>query len=347
MNENSVWQGFAKALGAENRDYPVIRGASGLDHKLLSLSVDEPGKRLILISAESDPRIAAMMNIDIQSAMPDMKILVARPITLDLGVAANKLVGLLGATEFPVKQLRSEFEEFGRLPKEQSNALMSKYFSNSLAGLDLIIKNAAVPILPQILSVISQAAYIDWKSLFDSLNTEDDNKIFSLAPLINLDIMGMDREHGICPIPLYEFGGDDWELFSSGTDITAIRERLEELNILQYFFPAPDQVALGLVDRGLKTVAAVEGAAELAPQLGHPFGHAELIGRDVKFKDVIGDLESRGFLVEGEIGMEVTPEGSTARASVKFRPREGIVTKLLNRFNVNLSASVSPKDFIR
>jgi hypothetical protein len=53
-----------------------------------------------------------------------------------------------------------------------------------------------------------------------------------------------------------------------------------------------------------------------------------------------------GLLVEGEMGLEITENGTKARTIVKFRPREGFVSKLIQRFAVNANVNISPKDFI-
>jgi hypothetical protein len=66
-----VWDVFGRALGAEPRDNPSIRGASGLDHAVEAISVDDKNRRVIIFAAEPNPRIAALMQVDIQATMPD------------------------------------------------------------------------------------------------------------------------------------------------------------------------------------------------------------------------------------------------------------------------------------
>jgi hypothetical protein len=57
---------------------------------------------------------------------------------------------------------------------------------------------------------------------------------------------------------------------------------------------------------------------------------------------VIDELKSRGYAVEGEIGYELGPNGLTRRANVKFKPSEGIISKVANRssLNINLNADL-------
>ena len=65
-----LWRSFARALGAEPREHRTIRGATGLDHEVESIAVDDKNKRVILVSSEHHPRIAALMQHDVQSTFP-------------------------------------------------------------------------------------------------------------------------------------------------------------------------------------------------------------------------------------------------------------------------------------
>jgi hypothetical protein len=51
-----------------------------------------------------------------------------------------------------------------------------------------------------------------------------------------------------------------------------------------------------------------------------------------------------GYIVEGEHGWEVSPAGRTSRMAIKYRPREGVITKIINRFTINANVSINPKD---
>lgn len=54
---------------------------------------------------------------------------------------------------------------------------------------------------------------------------------------------------GLCPLPLYEFTDEELELLFFKPDVDATRAILTRHEIQQYFFPPPDQVVLGLIDR--------------------------------------------------------------------------------------------------
>jgi hypothetical protein len=207
--------------------------------------------------------------------------------------------------------------------------------------------NVKLPPLNQILSVIQQAAMLDWGSLLTAMQENSGRRpALSLTSVLNVDSMAIDRMHGVCPIPLYEFTEQDWEMLLSGARLDDLEERLKTLGIYQYFFPAPDQVALGLVDRDPTpaTIDTISAGIELTPSLGHPLGATELVRGPAGVRDVVEQLQDLGLLVEGEFGLEVTEAGTLARSTVRFRPREGVLSKLLQRLKVNVS--ISSKDFL-
>jgi hypothetical protein len=43
------------------------------------------------------------------------------------------------------------------------------------------------------------------------------------------------------------------------------------------------------------------------------------------------------LIVEGEMTVELGPEGRRVRETVRFKPREGVLSKVLNRISVSLS----------
>ena len=96
QHSKAVWAAFGRALGADPRDHLTIRRVSRLDHAVEGISVDDKGGRVIIIAAESSPRIAALMQIDVEATMPDAKVLVARPVVFDLPAIARGLVKRLG-----------------------------------------------------------------------------------------------------------------------------------------------------------------------------------------------------------------------------------------------------------
>lgn len=128
--------------------------------------------------------------------------------------------------------------------------------------------------------------------------------------------------------------------------VDEIQQRLRELNIYQYFYPAPDQVVLGVADKGLTVREDIIQAINDCQILGHPLGDTEIVPAITQLPDLIDALSERGYLAEGEHGVEVSPAGQTTRMLLKYRPREGLISKLINRITVNANVSASIKDLL-
>jgi hypothetical protein len=340
-----MWAAFGRALGAEPRDHSIIRGASGLDHSVEGISVDERRGRIIIISGELNGRIAAMMQSDIQAKLPDLRVLVARPIAFDIGALARAIAQEMGVTEIDFGNMKRALEKAKAAGREKED--VQGPLGNVLGPIFTAFKNAKLDRLNQILSAVQQITFLDWEDIHHSVargKPPGENLVISLKNLLTHDTMAVDRNSGVCPIPLYELTGEDWDLLLSGSRVDDIMERLRALGIYQYFFPPADHIALGALDRSLSDRSGVVASAlELAPQMGHPLGAPEIVSGSIRLPEILDDLQSRGLIAEGEVGLEITPTGAMARATVKFRPREGFISKLLARLNVNLSAS--PKDF--
>jgi len=128
---------------------------------------------------------------------------------------------------------------------------------------------------------------------------------------------------------------EDLDTFLDHQNLDAAREVLRRLGVHQFFFPPPDQLLLGTIDRSA-TISGSEQPSDIAQHLGHPAGRMELVPTDTPLTDLIDALKDRRLLVEGEVSVELTEEGASQRASVRFSPREGIVSKIVNRISVNL-----------
>ena len=111
---------------------------------------------------------------------------------------------------------------------------------------------------------------------------------------------------------------------------------MQRLQLFQYFFPSPDQLALGLIDRGGLPPSRVLDYLEAAPQLGHPFGPVE-ITPESSLPRMVEALKTLDLVIEGEESSEVTLAGKTIRRSVRFKPREGLISKLLNRLSISFN----------
>lgn len=346
FDQEQVWKTFCLSIGAEPREAKSIRGRSGLDHEAQAIAVDDKGKRLVVIAAEADSRTAALMQVDIQATMPDVHCIVARPITFDISSAARKLIGPLGVDQIDFKEARGFVEKLKNSDPEETRKLIGLSGPDTLLA-DLFGTGSAVPIppMPLIMSLISQASLLPWREILNVLDESISGGKLDFSQILASDTIESDLQAGVCPIPFYEFAEDDLAAFVSGRDLDEARSTLKRLGIYQYFFPPADQLSLGIVDQGLTNREIVISAAASAPELGHPFGVAELVSQDKSLIETLEELKAIGYVAEGEQGLEVTDNGKTIRSTVKFRPREGLLTKLLSRFSFN--ASVSPSDFIK
>jgi hypothetical protein len=330
------WQGLAKALQTEPRDDTTIRGATGLEHKVLQIAVDEKTDRLLVITAEPDPRMAALVQHDVQSTLsPKTRVLVARPLIVDLGVITRKLVEVIGRRAFRMSDLNRQINRMNSMPQAQRDAFTHSLLDEIAGPLGEVFKHAPLPPLSQILAFVQQAAHFDWPGTFkQAAGAKRPNPLISLDALTRIDTIAADVAAGVCPVPLYEFGGDDWELFQSGSDLDAMADRLRAMNIFQYFFPPPDQTALALIDRGLSDPDSIIGAVRSLPEMGHPIASPEILDQQTPLDDMIEALERRGFAAELEHTVTITEPGREVRSTVKAKPRESLITKLLNKIGL-------------
>jgi hypothetical protein len=185
------------------------------------------------------------------------------------------------------------------------------------------------------MQMVQQLAMIEIETADDPASGRTVGTI-RLEKLVGLDPTELDRHLGVCPIPLYELEQTDADVIREGKDLDGIRDILRCRQILQFFFPSPDHLALGLVDRGLRSPTSVLNELSKAPDIGHPFGPAELTPRETAIGETIDALEDKGYLVEGDIGIEMTGAARSVRASIRFKPREGIVSKLVSNVSIKL-----------
>lgn len=338
-----IWKAFAAAVGADLREDTTIRGISGLEHKVQAIAVDDKTRRVVIVAAEADPRMAALVQVDVQASMPEAKVLIARPIAIDISLMARKMLEPFNVGEIDFDKARQFLDQLKDKNQDTTNALIGPLTESGATNIQNIFENVQLPAVDQIVSVISQASILPWQDILEMFNESAKSGTLDLRAFLSRDTITADLQAGICPIPLYNFSESDFDLFLDGRRIDECRERIKSLGIYQYFFPPPDQLALALVDEGIGQRDAILDDAKMAPEMGHPFGDAEVVESAVEMKDLVDSLRDKKLIVEGEFGFEITPAGKSVRGLVKFSPREGLVTKLLNRITINFS----PTDLIK
>jgi hypothetical protein len=302
---------------------------------VIAAGVDDERKRLLVISAETDARGAALAQADIQSATPEYRVVVARPVIVDLPGLAQQISTFVGRSSFAAADLKDlsatpgDQQDMQRAMQEAMKPLLERltpmfgqWFSNAQGVGSIGFRHGLI-------QTIQQLTATDWLNLEASPEIE-------LGPLSKLSPIQQDQALGTCPIPLYAFSGDEMEVIQRETDEDSIGEVFRRHGVLQYFFPAADQVALGMVDRANLSGVGVAERLQSAPALGHPFGSLELVPAQTRFVELVDALKDRGLVVEAEFRLEVTPEGQTLRQEVIAKPREALIFKVLNNFKVSV-----------
>jgi hypothetical protein len=312
------WNNVLKAAEADPRTENSIRGASGIYHSALAFGVDEDRKRLLIISAEHDARTAAMAQIDIQAALNGVQVLVARPIAIDLSKVAQSISESLGRSVFThedITALSANSEAAGEAVKRHFDAVITPL--NFLGQIPLNI-------LAQWMSAVQQLGLITFSQFTDQKAPNNNRLTIDIDKLAKLDPLEQDNHFGVCPVPLYQFKPEEVDLLNGEPNLDDVRELLSRRGILQYFFPAADSLALGLIERGAGSQSILADQLVLAPAMGHPFGASEIVGEGkADLPSMIDALQTRNLIVDGEVGLEIGPDGRHIRTSIRFSAARG------------------------
>ncbi len=291
-NKSEFWANLLTALETEPRKADFVRGVSGIEHPVIAAGVDDGRRRLPLVSGEHDARSAAIAQLDIQRVIESVQVVVMRPIAANLGDLAKEMVGFFGGATLAQEMF---VEKMKALPgKTEMQELINQNFTRYTSGFDI----AKINWVAQIMQLIQQLAMIEIE-VSDGQDGKPPTGTFSFEKLASLDPTELDRHLGVCPIPLYDLNPSEAEIIQSGRDHEAIRDILRRHQILQFFFPSADHLALGLVDRGLLAPGSVLNELSKAPEVGHPFGPPELTSAGLPIGDTIEALEEKGVSRRG------------------------------------------------
>jgi len=183
------------------------------------------------------------MQLDVQATMPDVHVIVARPIIFDISEIARRVFERIG--DFNLQTVVAALKE-PNVHQDSTKEIMETKIGPAIKPLFDTASKVRLPVSVQLMDVIEQLMRLDWGSITTPVAMEDFLAI--LFSTTTLDSAAADRRLGICPIPLYEFSEADYNLLLSGKHIDEVQARLKRLGIYQYFFPAPDQLLLGLAD---------------------------------------------------------------------------------------------------
>jgi len=339
------WESMLKAVETVPRNIKSLKGTTGLSYPIIAIGTDDSRRRVVIISGESNARSTAIAHADIQATLHSTKVIMVRPLSSNLSLIAEAFSEITGLKKFGIDEL----EKASKLFNDMRNAtehdvieLFGESLKNKIKNYTPISTNvASVNWASAVKNIVDQFFLIKTHLEKTSKNGSDKGKlIIDLSRLINHDPTKEDLNLGICPIPLYNFSENQIEAFHSGFDIEKVREILKINDIFQYFFPPPDHLALGLTEIAPKSEKNLIDHLQVVPNLGHPFGRHEIISKDVSLVDLIDSLKSKDLMVEGDTGIEITEQGKSIRASVKFKPREGFLKKLSNVLSIKLDLNL-------
>lgn len=281
-HKRAFWNTLLRAVETEPRSVDSIQGASGFFHPVVALGVDEKTRRVVLISGEGDARSAALAYGDIQAALPSIKLLMARPAPLNLGLAAQIVSELIGRVQIGPRELKwfENEEAVNQVTKDfienipmKLRSVMGRSFA--IASLNMIA--AWKDVVQQLSLVELMEISADPETITGAQQDTSTFPTFDFQKLIAYDPVAMDRSLGVCSIPLYDFTQKDVDIFQSGRDIEVARQLLKRLDVFQYFFPAADQLVLGFIDQDQLSVREIVHRLERTPEIGHPFGQLEIV----------------------------------------------------------------------
>jgi hypothetical protein len=203
--------------------------------------------------------VVALIQGDIQTTMPDTSVLVARPTVYDLGALIRTLFTDAASAIFSFEQFNAFMAELNAVPESERQKFISEgtlFDKFSMVGrMAKAVQHIPLPALTHAGALLQQASLINWSQVLETLKQSGGAKqlvgSISLAKLYEFDSTAIDRAYGVCPVPLYQLEEKDWDLFLEGRRIDEVQEKLKSLNIFQYFFPPPDQLALAVAERGI------------------------------------------------------------------------------------------------
>jgi hypothetical protein len=316
------WRNLLRAVEVEPKDINSLRGSSGIDHPLTAIGVDQARRRLVVISSEGDPRTSAFIQSDLQLAFTDAKVIVARPEMFDrhsaIGLFADvpELIETDNFAEAIAKSPRLN-EVMAHLAKSLRLTASLEFWKDDGLGSQTLLTY-----LTLFVSAIFRLV-------------PPDQRATAFLPMMGFS-SGADALVGICGIPIYQLTEGDAEVIKSGGNLGDIQGILRRLDTLQYFFPPPDSLALGLIERAAPTTDLLVTQLQSSIEFGHPFAQNEIVPPSASLPMTIDTLREKGYVMEGERTLEITETGKTLRETIKFKPRESLISKIISQFSIKL-----------
>jgi hypothetical protein len=335
----NFWKGFFKTIDAEYKNIQQIQGASGIKHQILCLGIDEEKKRIIIAQNEQDARILSMVQADMQARIKDYNILMIRPVPINLSSSFNLLAVLFGSNKLTQADMVSISKDEDKNQLNESKSKIEKAFKAVNPQLE-IIEKTQLNLLPIFKELVHQLSHLKF---LNELQSEGGFSI-NFNELLNFNPIIYDSAVGVCPIPLYSFSIEEVESFLSISRKEENENILRNHNILQFFYPPIDSLALGLIENDSYDENKLIQNIKSVPSYGHPFGKNEFLETN-NIRHLIDLLKEKEFVVKGDISLDVTDKGKTERMQIKFSPRESIFKRLSHFFSIKLDVNL--KDILK
>lgn len=146
------WKNVIIAVDSQPLNAEFVRGASGQQHPILGIGLDEKRSRLILVSGEHDARASVLAQADIQSVVEPLKVITVRSVAINLSLVTKALVSAIGGTILTPEIIQ---DLQGKLPLTPED--MGPYLDPVLRG----FKYADLNVISQILQGVQQLAKIE------------------------------------------------------------------------------------------------------------------------------------------------------------------------------------------
>jgi hypothetical protein len=225
----SFWRPMMLALGTTPTGTTKLKGASGVEHRVVEVGTDEARKRLVILNDAADPMVAAFIQSDLQQAYRDQRVIVARISLVNLDSSVREAGKENGMSSFTVKQLVGMLER-KELDMEALKPLLGGVVKQMMG--DPKVKNHSPGAF--FLQFVSQLTRFKWSNLATTDPHHSEATIGSLLPGDDSDI---ETQLGICTMPMYSVTADQVESVKASTGLDPARELLLQMGVWGYFFP--------------------------------------------------------------------------------------------------------------
>ncbi len=328
VDKDAFWSNMFGPVGLEVEVEPSLTGASGYKHRVAASAQDDE-KRLALVLTEPDPIKALLIGQDIQSALPEHRVITTRPVVGDTKEIVSSIAQLYTQALLEGRNPSKEFEQWIAPLKEAENdpgAFKELTHGTPLEGLVRAMlygtEVLGLGVYEQVVQIIRELLLLNVPEMI-----RDEG--FDFASLMKRTPYQSDILRGVCPLPFGALSQEHWDLFFNyNSDNQARSDVLHELGLFQFFRPPVDSLALVLAEKSKLTPVRLQSVAAKSTELGHSIDVPELVEDVDSVDELIQRLKEEEYVVDGEVEVTITAEGRAQRSLVRFKPREALFFRL-------------------